>query len=351
VDLPAAMPATRLQARQESRLDRGARMLLLAAEEAWRQSGWDPSEDLPLVLRTTGAGMTLGEAYYRQAIATPGRTRGQCVRATHYQAQRQALDLADAFGFSGPVGIISNACASGSNAIGHAWSLIRAGRAERVLVGGYDALAQITFTGFDVLQALSPTRCRPFDAGRDGLALGEGAAVLAIETRECARRRHAEILGVVAGYGATTDIHHLTQPHPEGIAALASMTAACASAGLEPGQSDYVNAHGTGTILNDSAEATAINRWAGARARSLPVSSTKSSVGHLLGAAGAVEAVVCLMAMREGFLPPSSTTETVDPVCDFRVVTRPEQAELRAVLSNSFGFGGSNASLVFRSAL
>jgi 3-oxoacyl-[acyl-carrier-protein] synthase II len=351
VDLPVAMPSTRLQRRQLGRLDRGARMLLLAADEAWRQSGWEPSEDLPLVLGTTGAGMTLGEAYYRQAIATPVRTRGQGVRVTHYQAQRQALDLADAFGFSGPVTIISNACASGSNAIGHAWSLVRSGRAERVLTGGYDALAQVTFSGFDVLQALSPTRCRPFDAGRDGLALGEGAAVLALETRESARRRQAEILGVVAGYGATTDIHHLTQPHPEGIAALASMIAACASAGLGPGQIDYVNAHGTGTILNDSAEATAINRWAGPRARTLPVSSTKSSVGHLLGAAGAVEAVVCLMAMREGFLPPSSTTETVDPVCGFRVVTRPERGELRAVLSNSFGFGGSNASLVFRSAL
>jgi 3-oxoacyl-[acyl-carrier-protein] synthase II len=248
------------------------------------------------------------------------------------------------------VTIISNACASGANAIGHAWSLIRTGRAERVLAGGYDALAQVTFAGFDVLQALSPTGCRPFDVGRDGLALGEGAAVLTLETRESARRRGASILGVLAGYGAATDIHHLTQPHPEGNAAWASMTAACDSAGLAPTDIDYVNAHGTGTVLNDSAEATAINRWAGARAPTLPVSSTKSSVGHLLGAAGAVEAVVCLMALREGFLPPSSTTETVDPLCRFPVVTRPRPAMLRAVLSNSFGFGGSNASLVFRRA-
>ena len=350
VDLPEAMPATRLEPKQLNRMDRGARMLLLAAEEAWRQSGWSPSSDLPVVLGTTGAGMTLGEAYYRQALTIPRRTRGQPVRVTHYQAQRQALDLADAFGFSGPVTIISNACASGANAIGHAWSLIRSGRAERVLAGGYDALAQVTFSGFDVLQALSPTGCRPFDVGRDGLALGEGAAVLTLETMESAKRRGAVILGVLAGYGAATDIHHLTQPHPEGIAALASMTAACDSAGLAPTDIDYVNAHGTATVLNDSAEATAINRWAGARAPALPVSSTKSSVGHLLGAAGAVEAVVCLMALREGFLPPSSTTETVDPLCRFPVVTRPRSAALRAVLSNSFGFGGSNASLVFRRA-
>jgi 3-oxoacyl-[acyl-carrier-protein] synthase II len=351
VDLPEGMPATRLEPKQLRRLDRGARMLLLAAEEAWRQSGWVPCENLPLVLGTTGAGMTLGESYYRQTVTPPYRTGGQPVRVTHYQAQRQALDLADAFGFGGPVTIISNACASGANAIGHAWSLIRSGRAERVLAGGYDALAQVTFSGFDVLQALSPTRCRPFDAGRDGLALGEGAAIVALETLESARRRNAEVLGVLAGYGAATDIHHLTQPHPEGTAAWAAMTAACESAGVEPDDIDYVNAHGTGTILNDSAEANAINRWAGSRVATLPVSSTKSSVGHLLGAAGAVEAVVCLMALREGFRPPSSTTETVDPICRFRVVTQPQDGMLRAVLSNSFGFGGSNASLVFRSAL
>ncbi len=351
IDLPKDMPATRLNARQIRRMDRGARILLLAAEEAWRQSGWEPSEALPLVLGTTGAGMTLGEAYYRQALATPTRFRGQPVRVTHYQAQRQALDIVDAFGFSGPITIISNACASGANAIGHGWSLLRMGRAERVLAGGYDALAEVTFAGFDVLQALSPTRCRPFDASRDGLGLGEGAAVLAMETADSARRRGAEILGVVAGYGMATDIHHLTQPHPEGTAALAAMEMACERAALGPADIDYVNAHGTGTVLNDSAEASAINRWAGARARTLAVSSTKSSVGHLLGAAGAVEAVVCIMALREGFLPPTVTTETVDSACQFELVTRPRSATSRAVLSNSFGFGGSNASLVFRSCL
>jgi 3-oxoacyl-[acyl-carrier-protein] synthase II len=349
VDLPETLPGTRLEEKQIKRMDRGARMLLLAAEEAWQQSGWEPSGELPLVLGTTGAGMTLGEAYYRQALATPHRYRGQAVRVTHYQAQRQGLDLSDAFGFEGPVTIISNACASGANAIGHAWSLLRAGRAERAFAGGYDALAQVTFSGFDVLQALSPTCCRPFDAGRDGLALGEGAAMLALETAEGAKRRGAEILGVLAGYGAATDIHHLTQPHPDGMAALASMDAACKAAGLGPEDVDYVNAHGTGTVLNDSAEAWAINRWAGARAVTLPVSSTKSSVGHLLGAAGSVEATVCLMALREGFLPPTTTTEAVDPVCQFPVITRPREARLQAVLSNSFGFGGSNASLIFRS--
>jgi 3-oxoacyl-[acyl-carrier-protein] synthase II len=347
VDLPDALPTTRLGTRQCLRLERGARMLLHAAAEAWAQSGWEPSNDIPVVLGTTGAGMTLGEAYYRQAVSAPFDLRGQATRVTHYQAQRQVLDLADAFGCAGPLTIISNACASGANAIGHAWSLLRWGRAERVLAGGYDALAQLTFGGFDSLQAMSPTACRPFDVRRDGLALGEGAALLALETLGSAQARGALILAELLGYGAATDIHHLTQPHPDGTAAWAAMDAACRSARLGPDDVDYINAHGTGTPLNDASEALAINRWAGDRAKDLPVSSTKASIGHLLGAAGAVEAVICIMALREDFLPPTASTEIIDPLCRFLVVTASRPAILRRVLSNSFGFGGANASLIF----
>jgi 3-oxoacyl-[acyl-carrier-protein] synthase II len=347
-DLPPGLPATRLSGRHIQRMDRAAQLLLLAAHEAWHQSGWQPSENLPLVLSTTSGGMGLGEAYYRQTVQTPRLNRGQAARLLHYQAQRQSLDLAEAFGFSGPITIIANACASGSNAVGHAWDLLRRGHAERVLTGGYDALNQLVFAGFDSLQALSPTQCRPFDVHRDGLALGEGAAVLALESLDSARRRGADILGEIAGYGAATDVHHLTQPCPEGDAALASMTAACQSAKLAPEQINYVNAHGTGTPLNDGAEAAAINRWAGAHARSIPVSSTKSSIGHLLGAAGAVETVVCLMALRERWLPPTSTLQTPDPVCLFPLVQKPADAKLEYALTNSFGFGGANASLILR---
>jgi 3-oxoacyl-[acyl-carrier-protein] synthase II len=217
-----------------------------------------------------------------------------------------------------------------------------------VLTGGYDALSQLVFAGFDSLQALSTTQCRPFDANRDGLALGEGAAVLTLETFEHAQKRGAKILGEIVGYGASLDVHHLTQPHPEGDAALASMNAATQIAGLSPGDIGYVNAHGTGTALNDSAEANAIRRWAGARAGTLHVSSTKSSIGHLLGAAGAVEAVICLMALQEEWLPPTSTLSTPDPLCNFPLVQEPTHAKLDHVLSNSFGFGGANASLIFR---
>jgi 3-oxoacyl-[acyl-carrier-protein] synthase II len=348
VALPDELPSTQLKKRHIARLDRAGKLLLLAAEQAWRQSGWMPSANLPVILGTTSGGMSLGEAYYRQALHAPKIHRHQAARVVHYQPQRQGLDLADAFGFSGPVFIIANACAAGANALGHAWQLLRTGQAERVLTGGYDVLSQLVFSGFDSLQALSPTQCRPFDAHRDGLALGEGAAVFALETLVSAQRRQARILGEIAGYGASTDTHHLTQPHPQGAAALASMTAASRSAHLEPSQIDYVNAHGTGTPLNDGAEALAINRWAGGRAASLPVSSTKSSVGHLLGGAGAVEAAVCLMALRGQWLPPTSTLETPDPVALFPIVRKPASAKLEYALSNSFGFGGANATLILR---
>ena len=348
VDLPPVLQSTRLTSRQERRLTRAARLLVLAAGQAWRQAGWEPMENLPLVLGTTSGAMSMGEAYYRQAIAQPSLRRGQLTRVVQYQVQNQAMDLTRAFGFSGPVTIIANACASGANAIGHAWSLLRGGRAERTLAGGYDALCQLVFAGFDSLQALSPTACRPFDAQRDGLALGEGAAVLALETLESARRRGAQVLGEIAGYGAATDAHHLTQPQPQGDAALTSMQRACQEARVLPSQIGYLNAHGTGTLLNDGAEAAAINRWAGQDAGRLPVSSTKGSIGHLLGAAGAVEAVACLMALREGWLPPSPSVRVVDPTCAFPIVREPAEAKIEYALSNSFGFGGANASLILR---
>ena len=333
-------------------MDRASRLLLWAAHEAWQQSGWTPSESLPVVLGTTSGGMSQGETYYRQSLMCSHLGQSafhkQATRALHYLAQRQPLDLAEAFGFSGPVTIVANACASGANAVGHAWDYIRTGRAERVLTGGYDALSHLVFAGFDSLQALSPTQCRPFDANRDGLALGEGAAVLCLEKLDSAQARGAKILGEIVGYGAATDCHHLTQPHPEGRAALSAMRAACEAARVTPDQIDYINAHGTGTPLNDAAEATAINALFGRDNTRVQVSSTKSGVGHLLGAAGAVEALVCVMALHEGWLPPTSTLDTPDPVCRFRLVRKPMEQQIDYALSNSFGFGGANASLLFR---
>jgi len=246
------LPKTRLTAKQEKRLDRASRLLLIATHEAWTQAGWEPSDDLPLVLGTTSGGLRLGEEFYRQAIASPAKRRGQPTRVLQYQPQRQGLDLAEGFGFSGPITIIANACASGANAIGHAFELVRSGQAQRALTGGYDALSQLVFAGFDSLQATSTTQCRPFDATRDGLGLGEGAAILCLESLDHAQQRGANILGEIVGYGATSDPHHLTQPDPEGNAAFAAMSAACESANIAPTQIKYINAHGTGTPLNDA---------------------------------------------------------------------------------------------------
>jgi 3-oxoacyl-[acyl-carrier-protein] synthase II len=244
--------------------------------------------------------------------------------------------------------VLSHACASGADAIGHAWEWVRRGHADRVLTGSHDVLSQLVFAGFDSLQLLSPTRCRPFDATRDGLALGEGAAVLALEGLGSAQRRGAEILGEIVGFASAGDPHHVAQPHPEGDAALAAMQAAAAVAGLEPGQVSYINAHGTGTMLNDSAESRAIARWAGPAAARIPLSSTKASVGHTLGAAGGVEAAVCLMTLREQWLPPERGIAVTEPLCPCPLVREPRAARVDIALSNSLGFGGANSTLIFR---
>jgi 3-oxoacyl-[acyl-carrier-protein] synthase II len=348
IDLPGNLPPNRLSRGDLRRLQRASRLLLLAGAEAWNQSGWTPDGRLPLVLGTTSGEMCLGQEYLRQALQTPFCFKRQAERVTHYLVQQQGINLANALGVEGEILSLSNACASGANAIGHAWQLVRDGRAQRVLTGGYDALCHLTFAGFDTLQALSPTPCRPFDARRDGLTLGEGAAVLALEDLSSAQRRGAEILGEIIGYGTIMDTHHLTQPQPEGNAALAAMRTACASAGITPEEIDYVNAHGTATPQNDAAEAAAIQAWAGPRAATLPVSSTKAGVGHLLGAAGAVEAVVSLMALRGQWLPPETSLQNPDPVCGFPIVRQPVDAKIKTALSNSFGFGGANATLIFR---
>ena len=347
-ELPETLPQTRLDSRRLNRLDRAGKMLLLAAHEAWNQAGWQSAENLPMVLGTTAGGMILGEEYFRRTLENPPRRRGQAFRAACYQPQVQARLVMEALDFNGPIIIVSNACASGGNAIGQAWELIRSGQAARAVAGGFDSLCEMVFSGFDSLQALSTTVCRPFDARRDGLALGEGAAVVTMETLESARRRGANILGEVVGYASSIDQHHLTQPHPQGQTTQAVMKSACASAHVTPDSIGYINAHGTGTVLNDSSEALAIAGWAGTNVASIPVSSTKANIGHLLGAAGAVEAVVCLMVLREQWLPPEIAFEVPDPACKFPVVHRPQDANIETALSNSFGFGGINASLIFR---
>ena len=198
------------------------------------------------------------------------------------------------------------------------------------------------------MQALSPAGIpRPFDAARDGLALGEGAGFVLVESAASAKNRGARVIAEITGYGAATDIHHLTQPHPQGDAALLTMRAACEMAGVSPEQIDYLNSHGTGTPLNDIAEGNAIQRWAGEAVSHIKVSSTKSAIGHLLGGAGAVESVICLMALEGQWLPASLNVRQADPVCTFDLIREPRDASVRRALTNSFGFGGANATLVF----
>ncbi|MCK6526744.1 beta-ketoacyl-ACP synthase II [Myxococcota bacterium] len=249
-----------------------------------------------------------------------------------------------------------SACATGSHSIGEAADAIRAGRADVVLAGGAEApLTPIAFAGFGKMKALSernsePERAsRPFDAGRDGFVMGEGAGVLVIEELEHARRRGARILAELAGYGANADAHHITAPAPGGRGAARCMRLTLADAGVAPEEVGYVNAHGTSTPYNDSAETAAIKEVFGDHARRLAVSSTKSMTGHLLGAAGGLEAVISVLALHRGVLPPTINLEVPDPECDLDYVpgTAREQ-RVRAVMSNAFGFGGTNACLLFR---
>ena len=247
-----------------------------------------------------------------------------------------------------------SACAAGSQAIGAGWHAVRDGLADVVVAGGYDSMVNpLGVGGFCLLEALSranelgPAASRPFDAARDGFVLGEGAAIVVLEELGAARARGATVLGEVLGYGSTLDAYRVSDPVPGEAGAVAAMEQALAAAGLDPGEIDYVNAHGTGTRKNDPAETRAIRRVFGSAAEALPVSSTKSQIGHLIGAAGAVEVAACLFALREQLLPATLNLATRDPECDLDYVPGvPRRAAVRRVLSNSFGFGGQNAVLV-----
>ncbi len=347
VDLPENAPDLGISRKMWAGMDRGTRLAFLAAREAMAAAELSGS-DFPLMVGTSAAAMPIGEDYFKSAIANTAPRHTQLRRVETYQAQRQMTGMARELGVHGPLRIISNACASGANAIGHAFHLVRSGQAEIVLAGGYDALCQLVFAGFDTLQALSPSGIpRPFDAARDGLALGEGAGFVVVESAASARSRGAKVIAEILAYGAATDVHHLTQPHPLGDAALITMQTACAMAGVAPEQIDYVNSHGTGTPLNDIAEGNAIQRWAGEAVGKIKVSSTKSATGHLLGGAGAVESVISLMVLTEQFLPASLNVREADAVCTFDLVREPREAGVQRVLTNSFGFGGANATLIF----
>jgi len=332
------------EGRARRQLHRASLMMIAAMRELRAQDGAFAPEQF--IVGATGGGMTFGEAFFR-SLAADGADRRRAAWLANYNPQKPLHDAQEDARYRVPCAIIANACASGTNAIGHAFELIRGGKRDAILCGGYDCVSELVFRGFDSLQASTPEKIRPFDAGRTGLVLGEGAALLALENAERARARGARILGYVTGYGISTDTHHITQPHPSGIGPRLAMERALASAGCAAETVDYINAHGTATTFNDATEGIAIAETFGNR---VPVSSTKSMMGHALGGAGAIEAVFSLIAIREGFLPPNINFSQCDPAWDLQIVANASRpAELRRVLSNSFGFGGTNASLVIES--
>lgn len=256
--------------------------------------------------------------------------------------------VAAEFGLGGPNMLIPTACAAGNYALGYARDLIRAGRADVMLAGGADPLSQIAFTGFHKLNSMAPDVPRPFSLGRKGMMVSEGAGVLVLEAYDAAVARGATIYAEVLGYGLACDAHHMTAPHPEGTGALAAMSQALGDAGLEAGQVDYINAHGTGTPANDKAETRAVKRLLGERAPRVPISSIKSMLGHTMGAASALEAIACVLAIRDGMIPPTANYEAADPDCDLDYVPNTARAaELSVVMSNSYAFGGNDASVLF----
>jgi 3-oxoacyl-[acyl-carrier-protein] synthase II len=256
----------------------------------------------------------------------------------------------------GPNTTIVSACASSSNAIGDAFKLLQYGRADVMITGGAEAaITPLAMAGFIQMKAMStrneePEKAsRPFDLGRDGFVIGEGAAILVMETLEHAQERGARIYAEIVGYGSTCDAYHMTAPDPEGHGAANSMKEALGDAGIDPSEVDYINAHATATPLGDKAETLAIKNVFGAHAAKVAISSTKSMTGHLLGASGGLEAMVCILAIYYGIIPPTINYEQPDPDCDLDYVPNvARKAVVDVALSNSFGFGGHNATLVFK---
>lgn len=344
-------PAPRRYLRPGGFVDRAFAFALQAADEAFRAAGLDttaiPAERWGAVIGTCNAGLLAGVHWYLEHAA--GRDPDpRLVLLVPPQAIAEAIG--GAFGLRGPLLSIDTACAAGANAVGYAADLVRQGRADAMLAGGTDALSDVLIGGFNSLESLSPEPAAPYSEDRLGLSLGEGSGMLVLVREDLARHLGAPVLAEIAGYGLSADGYHPTAPHPEGLGAARAIRAALHSAGTAPTSVAYVNSHGTGTAKNDPAETRATKAGLGeAAARSAAVSSTKSMIGHLLGAAGAVEALVTVRAITDQVAPPTANFTRADPDCDLDYV--PNTARPLAIdvaVSNNFAFGGANASLVLR---
>jgi 3-oxoacyl-[acyl-carrier-protein] synthase II len=351
-------PEKLLGQRDMRRTDRVSQMALFAADEALRDSGLQITAenhyDIGCVVGTGIGGIESLVESVRMIVA-------KGVKALRPLALPMALpdspcsQISMRFGLRGPVFDISTACATGNNCIGEATAIIRRGEATTILAGGSEAgLIDVSLAGFNNMTALSrrndaPQKAsRPFDIDRDGFVVGEGAGVLVLEDLEQAQARHAKIYAEVLGYGHTADAFHVTAPLETGESAARAIQRALKDAQLQPTNIDYINAHGTSTVLNDRSETLAIKAALGEHAYHLPISSTKSVTGHLMGAAGAVEAIFSIMALRHQFVPPTINLDHPDPDCDLNYTPHVGQPHpMQIVMSNSFGFGGHNAVVIF----
>jgi 3-oxoacyl-[acyl-carrier-protein] synthase II len=352
-------PVAHFGRREARRYDRFIQFALVAARQAIADSGLtfeNGTSERTGVIIGSGIGGIASIVKEVGVYTERGPHRVSPFLIPKMLADSAAGQAAITFGIRGPNMAVVTACATGTNAIGEAAEMIRRGWVDAVVAGGSEAgITGVALAAFNVIGAVStdnehPTRAsRPFDATRNGFVMGEGAGILVLERLEHALARDAHIYGEVVGYGSTADAFHMAAPAEDGRGAAQAMQMALDNAGLSPARVDYVNAHGTSTPLNDKIETLAIKTVFKEHAYRLAISSTKSMMGHLLGAAGAVEAIVCLKALEEGLIPPTINYQYPDPECDLHYVPNQAQsASLRVVLSNSFGFGGHNATIIFQ---
>jgi len=328
------------------KLSRADQFGLIASEEAVKASGIHsyPSEEVGVCLGAGAGGMFEAETYHREVIIK-GESRPSFLWPfiPSYTTDRAA----ERFGFSGPKFTITTACSSSATAIGYGADLIRSGKSKAVLCGGSEGLSELTFGGFSSLKAMDPSPCRPFDRKRAGMSLGEGAGILILEDFDEAEKRGAKILAEFRGYGIGGEAYHITAPEPTGMNEARIMKEALEESGLNSTDVDYINAHGTGTPLNDKVETLSIKNAFGERAYSIPISSIKSSVGHCLGAAGAIEAIASILSIVHQFIPPTLSHQEGDEDCDLDYVPgKARGKEVNVVLSNSFAFGGNCTTLI-----
>jgi len=352
-------PESWMDRKQARRMDRFAQLVLAAARQAEADSGLDIAAEADRIGASVATGIGGLQSFQdcRDQLRDRGPDRVNPFSIPEIIPNMGAAWVSMELGTRGPLSSQCTACAASNMAIGDGMDAIRLGRADAMFCGGTEApVTEVGIAGFAAMRALSrrngdPARAsRPFDADRDGFVMGEGGVILLVEELEHARARGAKIYGELLGYGVSSDANHITEPDPVGTNPARALRMAFEDAGVAPEEIDYINAHATSTPIGDAAETRMIKLALGEEvARKVPISSTKGATGHMLGAAGAVEAIFSLLAIRDGVLPPTINLETVDPTCDLDYIpNEARRAEVRTTVSNSFGFGGHNASIVLR---